>query len=156
MSRKMLSPTAAALAVTAAAPIAVTQAGATTPAHAARLKPVVIHESLTPLPCSGTPGHRTTLQTEGCAEKQILKSDAQLNQLAAAIFPLLGDDRARRDFNAAQRAWLGYRRADCLSMSDLFEGGTEGGALDAQCVASRNTQRLKDLRSFHGDLTRTG
>jgi uncharacterized protein YecT (DUF1311 family) len=116
----------------------------------------VIKETFTPLPCSGAPGQRTTLQMEGCAEKSILKSDAQINSLVAEIFPLLPDDRARRDLNAAQRAWLTYRKADCFSMSDLFEGGTEAGVLDAQCVASRNTQRVKDLRSFHRALSSTG
>lgn len=156
MSGKMLSLTAAAVVVTAVTSIAATQAGGTTPAHAARLKPVVIQETFTPLPCSGAPGHRTTLEMEGCAEKQILQSDTQIDVLAAKIFPLLLDDRARRDFNAAQRAWLAYRKADCFSMSDVFEGGTEAGVLDAQCVASRNAQRVKDLRGFQRALSSTG
>jgi uncharacterized protein YecT (DUF1311 family) len=76
--------------------------------------------------------------------------------LGAEIFQLLGDDRARRDFNTAQRAWLNYRKADCFSMSDVFEGGTEAGVVDAQCVASRNNQRIKDLRTFKTSLLRTG
>ncbi len=109
-----------------------------------------------PLPCAGSPRHRTTLEQEGCAEKQILKTDSQANVLGAEIFQLFGDDRARRDFNAAQRAWLNYRKADCFSTSDLFEGGTEAGVVDAQCVASRNDQRIKDLRGFKTSLLRTG
>jgi uncharacterized protein YecT (DUF1311 family) len=156
MSRKVLSLAGAAVAVAAAASIAATQAGGKAPAHAARLKPLVIQETFTPLPCSGAPGHRSTLQMEGCAEKQILKTDIQVDLLAAEIFPILPDDRARRDFNAAERAWLSYRKADCFSMSDVFEGGTEAGVLDAQCVASRNAQRVKDLRSFHRALFNTG
>jgi uncharacterized protein YecT (DUF1311 family) len=155
MSRKLLSLTAVAVAAFAAGSILATQAGGKARGHAAWLKPVVIHETFTPLPCSGAPGQRTTLQMEGCAEKQILKSDTQVNQLAAEIFSILRDDRARRDFNAAQLAWLNYRKADCFSVSDLFEGGTEAGVLDAQCVASRNTQRVKDLRAFHQALRST-
>ena len=155
MPRKLLSLTAAA-AVTAATSIAATQAGGRAPAYAARLKPVVIQETFTPLPCTGAPGHRTPLQMEGCAEKQILKTDTQLNLLANEIFPILPEDRARRDFNAAERAWLSYRKADCFSMSDVFEGGTEAGVVDAQCVASRNARRVKDLRSFHRALSSTG
>jgi len=156
MSRKLLSLTAAAVAVAATTSIAVTQAGGNPPARAASLKPIVIQETFTPLPCSGAPGHRSTLQMEGCAEKQILKTDIQIDLLASSIFSILPDDRARRDFNAAERAWLSYRRADCLSMSEMFEGGTDAGVLDAQCVASRNTQRVKDLRSFHHALFSTG
>jgi uncharacterized protein YecT (DUF1311 family) len=156
MFAKRLSVTVAAVSTIAAAGFAATQAGGAAPAHASKLEPVVIHETFTPLPCSGTPGHRTTLQLEGCAEKLILKSEKQINLLAAQIFPILQDDRARRDLNAAQRAWLSYRKADCLSISDVFEGGTEAGVLDAQCFASRNGQRLKDLRAFHRNLTHTG
>jgi uncharacterized protein YecT (DUF1311 family) len=157
MSPKLLTLTAAAVSTIAATGFAAAQAGGAGPAAGAtRLEPVVIHETFTPLPCSGAPGHRTTLEMEGCAEKQILKTDTQVDVLAAQIFPILPDNRARRDFNAAQRAWLSYRKADCFSMSDVFEGGTEAGVLDAQCVASRNSQRLKDLRAFHRSLTQTG
>src|SRR5947207_12180924 len=139
MSKKLLTLTVAAASTIALTGVAATQAGGAGPAaSAARLEPVVIHETFTPLPCSGSKGHRTTLEQEGCAEKQILKTDTQIDVLESQIFPILFDDRARRDLNAAQRAWLSYRKADCLSMSDLFEGGTEAGVLDAQCFVSRN------------------
>jgi uncharacterized protein YecT (DUF1311 family) len=157
MSPKLLTLAVAAVGTITAAGFAATQAGGAGPAaRTAQLVPVKIHETFTPLPCSGAPAHRTTLQMEGCAEKQILKTDTQINVLAAEIFQLLGDNRARSDFNSAQRAWLNYRKADCLSMSDLFEGGTEAGVVDAQCVASRNNQRIKDLRTFKSNLLRTG
>jgi uncharacterized protein YecT (DUF1311 family) len=154
-SAKLLSLTAAAV-LFAAASVAVPQAGGTAPARAAKLSPFLIHETFTPLPCSGSPGHRTTLQQEGCSEQQILRSDAQINTLAKTIFPLLPRDQARRRFNAAQRAWLGYRQADCLSMSDVFAGGSESPVVAAQCDASRNAQRIKDLRAFRGALSHTG
>jgi uncharacterized protein YecT (DUF1311 family) len=158
MSPKLLSLMAAVVVTAiAAAGFAATQAaGVTPPASTVRLQPVVIHETFAPLPCSGSPKHRTTLQQEGCAEKQILRTDTQIDLLEAQIFPILFDDRARRDLNAAQHAWLNYRKADCLSISDLFEGGTEAGVVDAQCVADRNGQRVKDLRAFHRDLTQSG
>jgi uncharacterized protein YecT (DUF1311 family) len=157
MSPKLLTLTAAAVSTIALAGFAAAQAGGAGPAaSAAKLEPVVIHETFTLLPCSGAPGHRTTLEQEGCAEKQILKTDTQIDVLASQIFPILFDDRARRDFNAGQRAWLSYRKADCLSMSDLFEGGSEAGVVNAQCFVSRNNQRVKDLRAFHRNLLRTG
>lgn len=156
MSGKLFSFAAAAVAATAATSIASADPGGASRGHAATLTPVVIHETFTPLPCSGAPQNRTTLQMEGCAEQQILRSDAQANLLEAQIFAILRDDRARRDLNAAQRAWLSYRKADCLSASDLFQGGTEAAVLDAQCVASRNVQRVKDLRAFHQALSSTG
>ena len=133
-------------------------AAATTGAFAGQPKPSppVIHESFTPLPCTGKPATRTTLEQEGCAEQQILATDKKINSLSAAIFKRLLDDAARRRFNAGARAWLAFRKADCLSQSDLFEGGTEAGVVDADCTAERNSDRVKELSSFLSDLSRTG
>src|SRR5581483_8597862 len=50
----------------------------------AALKPPVIHESFTPLPC---PKHASsTLALEGCAEKAILAGDRKIDAKAHAIF----------------------------------------------------------------------
>jgi uncharacterized protein YecT (DUF1311 family) len=122
--------------------------------RASRPSPPVIREPFTPLPCTGSPGHRSTLQEEGCAEQLILHYDGQSNALAKSIFSLLGDDLSRRDFVAAQRAWLNYRAADCLSRSDEFRGGTLAGVLAAQCAAERSAQRVQQLRTFQADLRR--
>lgn len=123
---------------------------------AQRLAPPVIKEKFTPLPCSGVPKNRTTLQMEGCAERDILRTDATINRLYKTIFNQLATTSARRDFVAAARAWLAFRRADCLSVSDLFQGGTEAAVLDAQCAAERNRERIKDLSKLHNDLSRSG
>jgi uncharacterized protein YecT (DUF1311 family) len=123
---------------------------------ASKLSPPVIHEKFTPLPCTGQPNNRTTLEMEGCAERDILRTDATINKLAKSVFHLLRGDSARRRFIVAERAWLGFRRADCLSVSDLFQGGTEAAVIDAQCTAERNTERVKDLRTFRNDLSRNG
>jgi uncharacterized protein YecT (DUF1311 family) len=122
------------------------------PAHSAKLSPPVIRESFTPLPCTGAPNQRTTLAQEGCAEQQILRSDKQIDTLSRSIFTRLADNAARRRFISGHKAWLAYRHAYCLSLSDVFEGGTEAGALDADCVASVNAQHVKDLKEFLGDL----
>jgi len=116
----------------------------------------VIREPFTPLPCSGSPGHQTTLQEEGCAEQRIGRSDTQINALSASIFSLLSDPGSRRDFIAAQQAWLRYRKADCLSRSDQFRGGTLAALLDAHCTAERSAQRVTQLRTFRTDLSRSG
>src|SRR5579859_81213 len=36
----------------------------------------VVHEPFTPLPCSGNPKERSTVEEEGCIERQILATDA--------------------------------------------------------------------------------
>ncbi|HUA02913.1 MAG TPA: lysozyme inhibitor LprI family protein [Solirubrobacteraceae bacterium] len=121
-------------------------------AHGAKLAPPVIHESFAPLPCTGAPGQRTTLQMEGCAEQQILASDKQIDSLNRSIFGKLFDNAARRRFIAGHNAWLTYRHTYCLSASDVFEGGTEAGVVFADCVAAVNTQHVKDLKGFLADF----
>lgn len=120
--------------------------------HSAKLAPPVIHESFTPLPCTGAPSNRTALQQEGCAEQQILRSDKTINGLNQSIFGKLFDNQARRDLIAGHKAWLGYRHAFCQSESDVFEGGTEAGVLFALCEASVNSEHVKDLKTFLADL----
>jgi uncharacterized protein YecT (DUF1311 family) len=118
----------------------------TASASAAKLAPPVIHESFTPLPCPAKP--TSTLDLEGCAEQRILRTDRRIDAVARSIFARLFDDAARRRFVAAQRAWLAYRRADCMSMSDRYEGGTLAGLVASSCTADRSAQRLKDLTAL--------
>jgi uncharacterized protein YecT (DUF1311 family) len=121
--------------------------------HKATLSPPVIHESFSPLPCSGAPSNRTTLQQEGCAEQQILRSDKTINGLNQSIFGKLFDNQARRDLIAGHKAWLAYRHSFCQSESDVFEGGTEAGVLFATCEAQINSDHVRNLKTFLADLS---
>jgi uncharacterized protein YecT (DUF1311 family) len=136
--------------------VAVAHAGSAVPAHGAKLSAPVIHEAFTPLPCKGKPSSRTTIQQLGGAEQQILKTDKQIDALSASVFSRLHDDAARHRFIAGAKAWLAYRRADCASRSDIFEGGTQAPVVAAQCQSLRNLTRIKDLRTFKSDLTSRG
>jgi uncharacterized protein YecT (DUF1311 family) len=153
-----LVPLAAAAAATGALGLTAlasrTQDPSSARAAAASVPP--IREPFTPLPCSGAPGHRDTLQLEGCAEQLILHSDAQIDRLAQSIFTLLADSASQRDFIAAERAWLSYRKADCLSRADQFRGGTLAGVVDAQCSATRSAERVGQLHGFLSDLRSGG
>jgi uncharacterized protein YecT (DUF1311 family) len=134
-------PIAAAIAV-----LAVQPGRADSTASVAKLSPPVIHEHFTLLPCPKHP--ESTLDEEGCAEHSIVHTDASINHFARTIFARLQDDPARQRFIDAQTSWQAFRTADCLSESDLFEGGTLAGVVDANCTADRSTQRLKELRAF--------
>jgi hypothetical protein len=143
-------------AVALAASAVVLTASASAKAHygqAAKLSAPVIHESFTPLGCHGSPQHRSSLQIEGCAEQQILGTDKKIDALNRTIFGVLADNAARRRFIAGHKAWLAYRRAFCLSRSDIFEGGTDAAVVDATCVVTINAQHVKDLKVFISDLT---
>jgi uncharacterized protein YecT (DUF1311 family) len=89
----------------------------------------------------------------GCAEQAILNSDKKIDTLNALIFAKLEDNAARRDFTAGHNAWVKYRRAYCLSESDVFQGGTEATVLAADCEADLNTEHIKDLDAFLRDLS---
>lgn len=131
----------------AAPPLAIAATG-----HRARLTSPVIHESFTPLPCSGRPGSRSTIEQEGCLERQILRTDQQIDALNREIFARLGTASARRDFVAGHNAWFRYRRSYCLSLSDVFQGGTLAAVLDAQCSVAVNSQHVRNLKQFAADL----
>ncbi|HEY4348824.1 MAG TPA: lysozyme inhibitor LprI family protein [Gaiellaceae bacterium] len=119
----------------------------------APLRPPVIRELFTLLPCPTSPSRRdSTIGMEGCQEHMIVASDARIDALAKQIFGQLADDPARRRFVAGEKAWLAYRSAFCNSQSDIFEGGTGAPVEFAGCVVHVNAQHVKDLTEFHGDL----
>jgi uncharacterized protein YecT (DUF1311 family) len=134
---------AALLSAAAALAIAAQAADAGKPAQ---LSPPVIREDFTLLPCPKHP--TTTLEQEGCAEHAIVRTDHRIDRVAKAIFTRLGDAAARRRFIDAQTAWLAYRRADCASVSDKYEGGTLAALVAASCTADRSAQHLKEVRAF--------
>lgn len=147
LSFAVLTTTAALIALATSAP-----AGASG-AHGTALAPPVIHESFTPMPCTGKPGNRTTLQLEACSEQQILRSDKQIDALNRKIFAALPGASARRDLLAGHRAWLAYRKSYCLSASDVFQGGTLAAVVDANCFVTLNGQHVTNLKAFLKELT---
>lgn len=119
-------------------------------AAAAPPKPPVITESFTLLPCPSKP--KTTLDFEGCAEHRIVASDAAINKRVKTVFFLLRSAASRGRFVRAEHAWLAYRRATCMSRSDVFEGGTLAVVTFAGCEADLNDAHLKDLAAFERQL----
>jgi uncharacterized protein YecT (DUF1311 family) len=120
-----------------------------------RLAPPVIGEQFTPLPCPRSRAARqTTIGLLGCTEKVILRTDALINARARRIFRLLRDAAGRRLFLAAERAWLFYRRRSCLSVSDIYRGGSASPVVYATCVVDRNRVHLTELAEFERFLHR--
>jgi uncharacterized protein YecT (DUF1311 family) len=123
-----------------------------TGAVAAKPAAPVINEKFTPLPCTGEPSDRTLDQLLACAERQVLRTDKQVDSISATVFSRVPGDAARRRFVVAARAWLGYRNADCASQADVFLGGTESALRAAQCMVARNRTRAEDLSTFASEL----
>ena len=110
------------------------------PARTAKLSPPVIHESFTPLPCTGAPGtsHHASrwraAPSSGSSRSDKQDRRAQPGDLRKAV-------RRRRPAAGSSPVTTPgsrYRHAYCLSASDVFEGGTEARRWSyADCVAAR-------------------
>jgi uncharacterized protein YecT (DUF1311 family) len=107
---------------------------------AAALPP--IHEAFTPLPCPHT--RVSTLDMEGCLERDILRTDRVIDARRRRVLALLNDD-GRRAFVRAERAWLTYRRAACEAAASRFAGGTFAGVSLAACYADQNRRHASEL-----------
>jgi uncharacterized protein YecT (DUF1311 family) len=116
---------------------------------AATLKPPVIPERFTPLPCN----MNTTIGMEGCAESKLLRDDKLLNEQVVIIFDLFHGTSQKRDFVNAENFWLTYRGADCQSFAEVFEGGSIAPVEYANCEVHDDTSRSADLHSLFTELT---
>ncbi len=90
---------------------------------------------------------------EGCYEKAILATDAEINGETKAVFSLLRSRPARSTFVAGERAWLRYRRASCSTVASHYEGGTLAPVIAAACVVGRNRAHLRDLTAMRKTLS---
>jgi len=114
------------------------------------LKPPVITEDFRPLlECNPN----TTVGQEGCGEHEVVVADRQLNADVKVVFSLLANDGARSDLVAAQTAWLTYRRTDCVSESDVYQGGSEQPVVYVNCLSIDDGSRRQELKTFFGLLT---
>ena len=113
--------------------------------HVSTLAPPVIHEQFTLLPC--TPG--TTLGMEGCAEHELLRADQRIDREVRVLFGLVYDNVAREHLAKAQATWLVFRQADCLSQSDIYEGGTQAAVAFGQCAVRDDNARSGQLHGFY-------
>lgn len=112
-----------------------------------------IHEAFTLLPCPRK--QVTTVDLEGCAEHEILRTDRAIQTKARLTFTLLGV-QGRRAFAAAERSWLAYRKEVCDAESSEFAGGTIEPLVFAHCVADQNRRHLAELSALKNGLQDNG
>jgi uncharacterized protein YecT (DUF1311 family) len=114
------------------------------------LKPPVIREVFTRLPCPAHPS--STLEMEGCYEKSIEVADRKIDAQARLIFNLLPSSTARLTFVRGERAWLQYRQASCSAESSRYSGGTLAPVTAAGCQLKRSKAHLRDLTAMRKQL----
>src|SRR5262245_61423395 len=109
---------------------------------AAIAPPPPIHETFTPLPCPKK--QVSTLDTEGCLERDILRTDKVIDASRRKVFALLNAD-GKRSFVRAESTWLTYRRAACEATASKFAGGTFQGVSLAACYVDQNRRHAAEL-----------
>jgi uncharacterized protein YecT (DUF1311 family) len=103
--------------------------------------------SKTDLPCPRHgPQAGTTIGIEGCAIKDAIALERQINALVGPLYYRL-DGPARERFVRAEHAWLHYRNATCASEADELEDGSGAGVVYAHCRVAQDRRHLADLRA---------
>ena len=115
--------------------------------------PAIPPTAATPLPCPAHP--TTTLDMEGCGERDLLETDRAINARAKRIFGLLRPSD-RTPFVRSERLWLRYRDTSCSIEASKYEGGSLQPVIRLACQVTRNKDHLEDFAGmesayrFHG------
>ncbi len=102
----------------------------------------------------------TTIELEGCAERELLQSDHVVDRFADVVWrrlPRIG--RAR--FARSERRWLAYRRESCVAetgayavgRAHIYLGGSIAPVALAYCEARRNQRHIADLDAMANALS---
>ena len=84
-----------------------------------------------------------------CAQKDFDNNDAALNATYKKVLARLKDvEPTRKLFVDAQKAWLGFRDAECGFSSSDSIGGTMHGMVDVNCKARLTKDRTKTLNGY--------
>lgn len=108
--------------------------------------------------CQGRPGGSTTLGMVECLNAETAVRDKLLNREYAVVRQIYsGRDQsvsgtewegAEEALVAAQRAWLGFRDADCKRAYMSHQGGSIRNISHARCMLEKTVERVFDLRGM--------
>jgi uncharacterized protein YecT (DUF1311 family) len=93
-----------------------------------------------------------------CAAKAYKASDGELNKLFKQIRQRLKDDADKTKLLVdAQKAWIGFRDAECAFSSSGVSGGSAYPMVHAMCLDSLTRKRIADFKADlncqEGDLS---
>ena len=112
-------------------------------AAGAAVGPPVITEPWTPLPCPARPS--STVEIEGCLQRDVRRSDRSIDSKAATVFGLIKREKDRDAFVSGERSWLQYRRRSCSAAASVYRGGSAEPIVYLRCEKTRNARHLADL-----------
>ena len=88
----------------------------------------------------------TTEDMIDCAMAEHKRQDVRLNQAYKAAMALQSPER-KKQLQAAQRAWIQFRDANCHFYADP-EGGSLARISGNECMVTSTAQRAKELEGF--------
>jgi uncharacterized protein YecT (DUF1311 family) len=93
--------------------------------------------------------HSSQAELNDCFGNAYKKSDAQLNGLYKQITGRLKDDQATTKLLVtAQRAWVGFRDAECDFSTSAVSGGSAFGMVQAICLDRLTSKRIEDFKTY--------
>jgi uncharacterized protein YecT (DUF1311 family) len=97
------------------------------------------------------PSDETQMGLNMCAAAKFNAEDARLNTAYREIMKRLTDDAAgRQALQKAQRAWIGFRDAECAFSTAGTEGGSIHPMMVSQCLAAFTAARTEQLGGYLG------
>lgn len=97
-------------------------------------------------PCLARPESGTTPAMVNCILYEAEAWEAIMNREYSALSETL-DAEQKSGLNAAQRAWLSFREADC-QFPEIFVRGTLSASWSADCKLQHTADRTLALRGF--------
>lgn len=93
----------------------------------------------------------TTVDMLDCIDSETKQQDGRLNKAYRDAMAQLSPER-KQQLKLAQRAWIGYRDANCSFYADP-EGGTMAKLIASDCFLATTATRAKELESLSGNTT---
>lgn len=101
-------------------------------------------------------GNLNQMQLDQCAGKDFQAIDAKLNALYRAMMAKY-DAANQAQLKTAEKAWLGYRDAECSYETNGTTGGTINSMMYTKCRTEKTAARIRELNAqLHceeGDLS---
>ncbi|MBK4215837.1 DUF1311 domain-containing protein [Paracoccus caeni] len=97
---------------------------------------------------TATPDGSTTVGISECLMAETKAWDGILNSQYSATREQYSSDGLPEKLQAAQRAWIAFRDADCGFAYDKFGGGSMRGIASASCQLNHTARRALELKQM--------
>jgi uncharacterized protein YecT (DUF1311 family) len=93
-------------------------------------------------PCEG---YGSQAEASGCAHREFLAADAELNKAYNRLAGILDADE-KALLKEAELAWIKYRDSNCTFESSQYAGGTMRPMIESFCMARVTKARTAELK----------